>query len=111
MNKFELYTLIYYALEIEWEENHSKNLGNFLSSANPFLFEDIGSAIPYVYTEFCKSIEGDITVENSFGITCKYIKSLEDYDIEEAFSKMTEEKWKAGAKEFLEMPHKGDNLN
>jgi len=52
MTHFELFCMIYYALEADWEESHNKEPGYFLSGANPFLFKDEGSADPEVYTEF-----------------------------------------------------------
>ena len=49
MNKFELYCMIYYVLDAEWDESKNAELGKFLSSANPFQFRDIGSADPVIY--------------------------------------------------------------
>ena len=48
MNKFELFSMIYYALNNYWKENKSEELTSFLSDMNPFLFDDIGSAVPSV---------------------------------------------------------------
>jgi len=69
MNKFELYCMIYYVLDAEWDESKNAELGAFLSGANPFLFADIGSADPMVYAHFCENISGEITIENSYIVT------------------------------------------
>ena len=49
INKFELYCMVFYVLDTEWDENKNPQLGEFLSGANPFLFDDIGSADPTIY--------------------------------------------------------------
>lgn len=36
MNKFELFSMIYYALNHYWKENKSEELTSFLSDMNPF---------------------------------------------------------------------------
>lgn len=46
MNKFELFCMIFYVLDAEWDESKDPILGEFLSSANPFLFEGLSSAVP-----------------------------------------------------------------
>ena len=43
MNKFELFCLIFFALDNEWDKTQNEELGNYLSDANPFLFADIGN--------------------------------------------------------------------
>lgn len=35
MNKFELFCMIFYVLDAEWDESKNPTLGEFLSSANP----------------------------------------------------------------------------
>ena len=37
MNKFELYCMVFYVLDAEWDENKNPQLGEFLSGANLFL--------------------------------------------------------------------------
>ena len=51
MNKFELFTMVFYALDAQWHKNKRSDLGNFLSSMNPFWWGDIGSADPAIYVE------------------------------------------------------------
>ena len=52
MNKFELFTMVFYALDAQWHKNKRSDLGNFLSSMNPFWWGDIGSADPAIYVDF-----------------------------------------------------------
>ena len=52
VNKFELFSMIYYALNHYWKENKSEGLTSFLSDMNPFLFDDIGSANLAVYAKY-----------------------------------------------------------
>lgn len=49
MNKFELFSMIFYVLDAEWDESKNPTLGEFLSSANPFLFDSLSSAVPEIY--------------------------------------------------------------
>ena len=116
MNKFELYCLIFYTMQTEWEDTKNEDLGLWLSSMSPFTFKDIGSAIPDVYQSFCKRIGNKaITLENSFDIAKEYVYSLNDdyYNLEEirkAFDWISKESWERMSKKYLSEPHKGDNL-
>ena len=109
MNKFELFTMIFFVLDGYWDDHKSDDLGQFLSSMNPFLFKDIGSAVPDIYNDFCKMLGNrSITIDNSFAIAKEYISSFGADYISEAFGWMDEEKWKASCNEYLSEPHKGD---
>ena len=107
MNKFELYCMIYYVLDAEWDESKNPELGEFLSGANPFLFADIGSADPTVYTHFCDNISGEITVENSYGIASEYITGLGSEVISAAFFTIDEDDWIESVKDYLSQDYKG----
>ena len=107
MNRFELFTLIFYALDAVWDESHEEELGKYLSDANPFIFEDIGSAVPAVYDEFCNVIDGDITIENSYDKALSYIHSLDNKQIEEAFAQISRTEWFESVSEYLASEHKG----
>ena len=110
MNKFELFTMIFFVLDGYWDEHKGDDLGQFLSSMNPFLFEDIGSAVPDIYNDFCKMLGNrSITIDNSFGIAKEYISSISADYISDAFEWIDEEKWKASCNEYLSEPHKGDS--
>ncbi len=109
MNEFELFTLVYYALESYYgNDAEDSEINSFLSDMCPFTFEDIGSADPVVYEDYLEFIDGkEITVENSLGIAREYLKTIEYADVTPALEAMTEEKWIEGCKKYLSQPHKG----
>lgn len=43
---------MFYALDLAYDDNPSRTLGQFLSDMNPFLFRGAGSADPAIYAEF-----------------------------------------------------------
>ncbi|MCQ2506976.1 MAG: hypothetical protein MJ113_07395, partial [Lachnospiraceae bacterium] len=49
MNKFELYCMIFLALDADWDDTQDEELGKFLSDANPFLFAGNVSAVRSIY--------------------------------------------------------------
>lgn len=107
MNQFELFSLIFLYLEAQWEETKDELFGDFLSSMNPFWFANIGSAVPHVYHDFCKIINEPITVENSLQLAKKYIASLNDEAVSNAFGKVDPQEWVDCTAEYLAMDHKG----
>ena len=109
MNKYELYCMVFYVLDAEWDENKNPQLGEFLSGANPFLFDDIGSADPTIYEKFCEIVNGNITVENSYGIASKQISELGNEVVSSAFSTINENEWVECVKDFLSSEHKGSD--
>ena len=114
MNKFELFTLIYFALDAyyEGEVKTNENLSIILSDMNPFVWKDCGSADPVMYSEFCRFIgEQKITLENSLKLAKEYVKTIDFVDVTEAFKDMTNEEWIPGCKEYLESEHKGADLD
>ena len=110
MNKFELFTMIFYALDLYYDEHQSDELGRFLSEMSPFTFVQIGSADPAVYDEFRKFI-GDrkITVDNSYSLAIEYTRNIKDVDVYTPVSEVSENKWIEGCKKYLETEHKGSN--
>ena len=62
MNKFELFCMVFYVLDADWDETKDIIVGEYLSGANPFLFADIGSADPTIFIHFCELIDADITI-------------------------------------------------
>ena len=107
MNKFELYCMIYYVLDAEWDESKNAELGKFLSSANPFQFRDIGSADPEIYEEFCKEIPDTITRDDSYGYARNYVESLGNRDVQAAFLTIDREEWDECLHKYLSQEHKG----
>lgn len=108
MNRFELFSLIYFWLSHFYKNTADDKIINQLSEMNPFLWDDIGSADPAVYDEYCAFI-GDrkITVENSLDIAKEYVRTIDYADITEAFQDNDREKWEKGCREYLSTNHKG----
>ena len=109
MTKFELFCMIFYVLDSEWDETKNEHLGSFLSAANPFLFEDVGSADLTVYNEFCNVVDKSITVQNSYKQACSYIDSLHDQIISSAFRSVNQSEWMDCVKDYLSSPHNQGN--
>lgn len=107
MNRFELFCMIFYALDASWIDSRSEAVGNYLSDANPFLFADNGSAVPEIYDHFCNIIQEDITTENSYDLAVKYIDTLDDKDISEAFHQINQDDWNSSVSAYMSSPHKG----
>ena len=108
MNKFELFCMIFFVLDADWDETKDSTIGEYLSSANPFLFEDIGSADSSVYSDFCNCISEPILIESSYSEAVKYLKSLGNQKIVDAFMKTAEEDWIESVKDYLSTSHKGE---
>lgn len=107
MNKFELFCMIFYALDSVWEDNPEEALGEYLSGANPFMFEDLGSAIPEVYDTFCKVIVSEVDVSESYDKACSYIDYLNNFAVSDAFARISKEEWNESLEEYLSSEHKG----
>ena len=107
MNPFELYCMIFFVLDAEWDDTKDDQLGQFLSEASPFTFAENESADPAVYADFKRIITEPITLENSFKLAKRYIDSLDDMTVFEAFSWIDESEWKKCASEYLSKEHKG----
>lgn len=107
MNQFELYCMVFFVLDAEWDETHSAELGEFLSNANPFLFDDIGSAVPEIYQDFCKIITGDTPLEKSYEAAFTYVQSLRSSCISAAFEKLDHSVWDEAVRDYLSSEHKG----
>ena len=107
MNKFDLFCLIFLSLDAQWDKNQDEILGDYLSSANPFLFEGIGSADPDCFDTFCKIIkENHIEAADSYNIAKKYIEQLNIPKITEAFMQTDKDKWNVSVNKYLSSPHK-----
>ena len=107
MNKFELFTMIFYALDAQWNKNKRRDLGDFLSSMNPFWWGDIGSADPAIYADFCSLISEPVTRENSFDLAGRWIDCVGEAFVKAAFSTISRDVWNECLDEYLSAPHKG----
>lgn len=106
MKQFELYSMIFYILDDVWDDSKDYDLGQFLSGANPFLFEDIGSAVPDIYEDFKNKTPRTIDISDSYRIAADYVKSIEGGKFLEAFLSISEEEWIECVKDYLSEPHK-----
>lgn len=106
MTEYELYCMIFLALDEDWDSSHNQDLGQFLSSANPFLFKGIGSAVPDVYQEYLQFTQKfKITKENSFDIAKNYIEHVNIPAVTESFSTVKKSGWDAAMEEYLALQH------
>ena len=106
MNQFELFSMIFYVLDDAWDDSKDYDLGQFLSSANPFLFEVVGSAVPDVYEDFKSKTPNTIDIRDSYRIAVEYIKSIEDGKFLSVFLSTSEEEWVEYVNDYLSKPHK-----
>ena len=96
MTKFELFAMIFYALDAYYEEDVPEEINNFLSDMCPFTFADENSADPVIYEDYCEFVGNkEIRLDNSFSLAKEYVF--------QAFSDLTEEFWIQGCKDFLSM--------
>ena len=107
MTQFELFCMIFYVLDAAYDQEENEDLRKYLSNANPFLFEDIGSADPATYADFCASVPDSISKEESYSIALKYIKMLQIPSLVKTFSSVSETEWTEGLNSYLDSPHKG----
>ena len=113
MNEFELYTMIYFTLDAYYEDDIEDTFINtVLSDMNPFVWADIGSADPAMYSEYLDFLGGrTITLDNSLSIAKAYVKTIEFADVTAAFDEMTEERWIDYCKKYMSEPHKGASMD
>ena len=103
MTQFDLFSMIFLTLDHYWDENKGEELGQFLSSMNPFLFEGEGSVVPDVFTDFCKNVGGrEITIDNSYQIACEYVDCIGIESVKEAFSWIDDGTWMKKCRKYLE---------
>lgn len=111
MNEFELFTMIYFALDAYYEKDiDDPFINTVLSDMNPFVWADIGSADPAMYSEYLDFLGGRaITLENSLNIARDYVKTIDFADVTAALDEMAEDEWMDYCKKYLSEPHKGEN--
>lgn len=108
MNRFELFTMIYFWLDVYYENETDDRIINQLSEMNPFLWKDLSSADPAVYDEYCSFIgEREITLKNSLEIAKEYVKTIDYVDMTEAFAHVDQQEWISGCEKYLASDHKG----
>lgn len=107
MTQFELFCMIFYVLDADWDDTCDHIVSEYLSGANPFLFSDIGSADPSVYKHFCEVINDEITIANSYSLACKYIGDLNTDNLTKAFYSISKKDWDESVSDYLSQEHKG----
>lgn len=113
MNRFELFTLMYFVLDAYYEDEVKENdkLSVFLGDMNPFVWEDCISGDPAMYSEYCDFMgKKEITLENSLKIAKEYIKTIDFVDVTEAFQNMKDDEWIDGCTRYLSSEHKGAGM-
>lgn len=110
MNRFELFTMIFYALDLYYDENPSEELGRFLGMMSPFTFEEVDSADSAVFADFCDFVKCEsVSIQDSYDVAVNYLKSIEGIDLFDIFSSLTRDSWMKGCEEYLSKPHKGQS--
>ena len=108
MNEFELFTMIYFWIDNYYSDTTDDRINNLIGEMNPFLWEDIGSADPAYYAEFCHYIKDKtITIDNGFELAKGFIKTIDYVDVTEAFEKPDYDKWLDGCRRYIAGEHKG----
>ncbi len=106
MTQFELFCMVFYVLDAAYDQDPDEDLRKYLSDANPFLFEDIGSADPATYADFCSVVPNTISKEESYTIASQYVEKLQISALAKAFSSVSEIEWIDGLNSYLDSPHK-----
>lgn len=110
MNKFELFTMIYYVIDAFYQNDKDidNRVNSLLADMNPFVWKDNTSADPIIFNEFCSFIgDREITVDSSFKIAKEYIDSIDFVDVTDAIKGMTVDKWVSACNSYLKSDHKG----
>lgn len=94
MRVYDIFVMMYYALDSEYQDNPSEELRLFLSDLNPFRFADEGSADPAAYEDFKNAYSEYGTVElNGYTFAKEYIRRECSPLIQEVFTPITNEEW------------------
>ncbi len=103
MTRYDLFCMVFLALDADWDETHDEELGKYLSDANSFWFSGEDSAISDIYTEFCSIIKDEnIAKEKSFDLAKEYVKHLNNRAVREAFDLLGEDQWKDALNTYLD---------
>ncbi|MBE5857838.1 MAG: hypothetical protein E7296_09800 [Lachnospiraceae bacterium] len=110
MNEFELFTMIFYAVDSYYEDNPTSELASFLGMMSPLTFKEVDSADSAIFADFRAFLnKRSITIDNSLELAKEYSKTVEYCDITGAFNGISEKQWKLACEDYLSKPHKGGN--
>lgn len=98
MAVYDVFILMFDALDTIYDEEPNDSLGNYLSGLNPFLFEGRGSADPAEYDEFKAAYmkffeEKEPTAEKTFSFCKEYLKKNAPKEVINAFEKIEIDDW------------------
>jgi hypothetical protein len=97
MTCYELYKMMFYGLDDQYDLNKNEKLGKFLSAMNPFLFKGEGSADPSIYEKFKVEYESNFskecTIEEGYYFAKEWLKKQNNVELNNAFEKITIEEW------------------
>lgn len=101
ITRFDLFCMIYYLLELCYDDNNEEVLGEYLSDANPFIFVDEESADPAIYNEFSETNPEMINLSESYEIAIRYIKNLSLGNSTNLALSMSQDEWDNAFKKYL----------
>lgn len=101
MSVYDMFIMMYYALDAEYEEHPSETLELFLSDANPFIFKGEGSADPSVYARFKEAYKkyGSDDYEG-FSFVFEFIQNECPEAVRKAFAGLNKSEWVEAAARF-----------
>lgn len=114
MTNFELFTMMFFTLDIQYKTHKDdEDFANYLSSLDPFIWEECTSGDPAYFSEFQEFMKNK-TIGSDYGYstaleflqTNEYSKGMDKY-----FLMTPKEKYIEGAKKYLAQAHKGDGKN
>lgn len=108
MNGFELFTVMFFWIDHFYADSTDDRINNLISEMNPFRWQEICSADPALFDDFCHYVEGKtITIDNGFELAKGFIKTVDYVDVTEAFENSYYEKWLDGCRRYIAGEHKG----
>ncbi len=98
MLMYDVFVLMFDALDSMYDEEPNEILGNYLSGLNPFLFDDEGSADPAEYEEFKVAFlkqfqEIEATPEATYDFCKNYLTLNAPKEVNVAFDKIDKDDW------------------
>lgn len=113
MTNFELFTLMYFVLDAEYEKDGKtdERLMHYVSELNPFLWDAEDSADPAYFYDFNKFMQNKTIGDDcGYSLIVEFIKTNDEYyfGMEKYFLKTSVEAFKEAAKRYRAAPHKGD---
>lgn len=102
ITRFDLFCMIYYLLDLCYDDNNEEVLGEYLSDANPFIFDGEGSADSVIYNEFSKTNPEMIDLSESYDIAMRYIQNLNLGNCTNLALSMSQDEWDNALRKYLQ---------